>query len=155
MVISFDSLRMYLQLSLYRLSFKCRAMYHAPTDCPTVRRWLTKCADDSETANYISAHTKDVRQAAHNEIRCGFPIFSFAFVRNVECLSFFSPQCPKCNICIEKNGGCNHMVSEDGIQHYLKVMPTMGTLTFVLVFSKSLALLKEFQTIHVLYIVSI
>ena len=40
------------------------------------RRWLTKCADDSETANYISAHTKD---------------------------------CPKCNICIEKNGGCNHM----------------------------------------------
>uniref|UniRef100_A0A8C5AY55 RBR-type E3 ubiquitin transferase n=1 Tax=Gadus morhua TaxID=8049 RepID=A0A8C5AY55_GADMO len=56
--------------------FKCRQMYHAPTDCPTIRKWLTKCADDSETANYISAHTKD---------------------------------CPKCNICIEKNGGCNHM----------------------------------------------
>ncbi|XP_032827467.1 E3 ubiquitin-protein ligase ARIH2 [Petromyzon marinus] len=56
--------------------FKCRHMYHAPTDCNTIRRWLTKCADDSETANYISAHTKD---------------------------------CPKCNICIEKNGGCNHM----------------------------------------------
>lgn len=36
-------------------------MYHAPTDCATVRKWLTKCADDSETANYISAHTKDVR----------------------------------------------------------------------------------------------
>uniref|UniRef100_A0A8C7XT68 RBR-type E3 ubiquitin transferase n=1 Tax=Oryzias sinensis TaxID=183150 RepID=A0A8C7XT68_9TELE len=58
--------------------FKCRQMYHAPTDCATIRKWLTKCADDSETANYISAHTKD---------------------------------CPKCNICIEKNGGCNHMVS--------------------------------------------
>ncbi|XP_068588995.1 E3 ubiquitin-protein ligase ARIH2 [Cebidichthys violaceus] len=56
--------------------FKCRQMYHAPTDCSTIRKWLTKCADDSETANYISAHTKD---------------------------------CPKCNICIEKNGGCNHM----------------------------------------------
>ncbi|TMW39290.1 hypothetical protein DOY81_015630, partial [Sarcophaga bullata] len=39
-------------------------------------KWLTKCADDSETANYISANTKD---------------------------------CPKCHICIEKNGGCNHM----------------------------------------------
>lgn len=36
-------------------------MYHAPTDCATIRKWLTKCADDSETANYISAHTKDVR----------------------------------------------------------------------------------------------
>lgn len=56
--------------------FKCGTDYHAPTDCDTIKKWLTKCADDSETANYISAHTKD---------------------------------CPKCNICIEKNGGCNHM----------------------------------------------
>jgi len=59
-----------------RFCFKCGNSYHAPTNCETIKRWLTKCADDSETANYISAHTKD---------------------------------CPKCNICIEKNGGCNHM----------------------------------------------
>ncbi|XP_046983563.1 potential E3 ubiquitin-protein ligase ariadne-2 isoform X1 [Schistocerca americana] len=56
--------------------FLCGGDYHAPTDCATIRRWLTKCADDSETANYISAHTKD---------------------------------CPRCHVCIEKNGGCNHM----------------------------------------------
>ncbi|KAJ9593833.1 hypothetical protein L9F63_027523 [Diploptera punctata] len=56
--------------------FKCGTDYHAPTDCATIKKWLTKCADDSETANYISAHTKD---------------------------------CPRCHICIEKNGGCNHM----------------------------------------------
>lgn len=56
--------------------FKCGIDYHAPTDCDTIKKWLTKCADDSETANYISAHTKD---------------------------------CPKCQVCIEKNGGCNHM----------------------------------------------
>lgn len=56
--------------------FRCGTDYHAPTDCGTIRKWLTKCADDSETANYISAHTKD---------------------------------CPRCHICIEKNGGCNHM----------------------------------------------
>ncbi|KAL7289218.1 potential E3 ubiquitin-protein ligase ariadne-2 [Trichogramma pretiosum] len=56
--------------------FRCGMDYHAPTDCNTIKKWLTKCADDSETANYISAHTKD---------------------------------CPKCHICIEKNGGCNHM----------------------------------------------
>jgi len=56
--------------------YQCGGDYHAPTDCETIKRWLTRCADDSETANYISANTKD---------------------------------CPKCNICIEKNGGCNHM----------------------------------------------
>ncbi|VVC87523.1 unnamed protein product [Leptidea sinapis] len=38
--------------------FSCGAPHHAPTDCITIRLWLTKCADDSETANYISAHTK-------------------------------------------------------------------------------------------------
>ena len=56
--------------------YRCGIEYHAPTDCNVIKKWLTKCADDSETANYISAHTKD---------------------------------CPKCHICIEKNGGCNHM----------------------------------------------
>ncbi|XP_065202301.1 potential E3 ubiquitin-protein ligase ariadne-2 [Planococcus citri] len=56
--------------------FKCGDSYHAPTDCVTIKNWLTKCADDSETANYLSVHTKD---------------------------------CPHCNVCIEKNGGCNHM----------------------------------------------
>lgn len=56
--------------------FKCGSDYHAPTNCKTIKLWLTKCEDDSETANYISAHTKD---------------------------------CPRCHICIEKNGGCNHM----------------------------------------------
>jgi len=58
------------------MCFKCKLDYHAPTDCKTIKKWLTKCADDSETANYISVNTKD---------------------------------CPKCHICIEKNGGCNHM----------------------------------------------
>ncbi|XP_071809011.1 E3 ubiquitin-protein ligase ARIH2-like isoform X2 [Asterias amurensis] len=54
----------------------CCDNYHAPADCEIIKRWLNKCADDSETVNYISAHTKD---------------------------------CPVCSICIEKNGGCNHM----------------------------------------------
>lgn len=47
-------------------SFRCGIDYHAPTDCGTIKKWLTKCADDSETANYISAHTKDV---CTNDIR--------------------------------------------------------------------------------------
>nr|VZI16921.1 unnamed protein product [Spirometra erinaceieuropaei] len=56
--------------------FACGMEYHAPTDCETIKRWLQKCRDDSGTATYMAAHTKD---------------------------------CPHCGVCIEKNGGCNHM----------------------------------------------
>ncbi|KAG9509655.1 putative E3 ubiquitin-protein ligase ariadne-2, partial [Fragariocoptes setiger] len=56
--------------------FGCGLAYHAPADCLTIKKWLAKCEDDSETLNYIAVHTKD---------------------------------CPKCNVSIEKNGGCNHM----------------------------------------------
>lgn len=38
--------------------FNCGLSYHAPTDCLTIKKWLTKCEDDSETSNYISVHTK-------------------------------------------------------------------------------------------------
>ncbi|KAE9556048.1 hypothetical protein FO519_000682 [Halicephalobus sp. NKZ332] len=37
----------------------CGMEYHAPCSCETLRKWRKKCGDDSETANYISAHTKD------------------------------------------------------------------------------------------------
>uniref|UniRef100_H2YY24 RBR-type E3 ubiquitin transferase n=1 Tax=Ciona savignyi TaxID=51511 RepID=H2YY24_CIOSA len=39
--------------------FDCGTPPHIPTNCETIKKWLTKCADDSETANYISANTKD------------------------------------------------------------------------------------------------
>jgi hypothetical protein len=52
--------------TFFNFSFQCGGEYHAPTDCDTIKRWLTKCADDSETANYISAHTKDVSSSPKN-----------------------------------------------------------------------------------------
>ena len=43
-----------------RFCFGCGlAEDHQPAPCDLVRKWLKKCADDSETANWISANTKE------------------------------------------------------------------------------------------------
>ena len=60
------------------VSFKCGIDYHAPTDCDTIKKWLTKCADDSETANYISAHTKDVSDTVMFQHGCFVGVSSIA-----------------------------------------------------------------------------
>ncbi|KAJ5286619.1 hypothetical protein N7478_002305 [Penicillium angulare] len=39
--------------------FGCALKDHQPTPCALVKRWLQKCEDDSETANWISANTKE------------------------------------------------------------------------------------------------
>jgi ariadne-1 len=40
--------------------FGCgRSADHQPAPCELVKKWLKKCADDSETANWISANTKE------------------------------------------------------------------------------------------------
>ncbi|KAI9801633.1 MAG: hypothetical protein M1833_002315 [Piccolia ochrophora] len=39
--------------------FGCTLNDHQPAPCMLVRRWLKKCEDDSETANWISANTKE------------------------------------------------------------------------------------------------
>ena len=38
---------------------RCGNQDHMPATCTIAKRWLKKCADDSETANWISAHTKE------------------------------------------------------------------------------------------------
>jgi ariadne-1 len=42
-----------------RFCFGCPNSDHQPAPCELVKRWLKKCADDSETANWISANTKE------------------------------------------------------------------------------------------------
>ncbi|SAM02395.1 hypothetical protein [Absidia glauca] len=39
--------------------FGCGLPDHQPAICSIVKKWLQKCEDDSETANWISAHTKE------------------------------------------------------------------------------------------------
>ncbi|EXF76347.1 IBR domain-containing protein [Colletotrichum fioriniae PJ7] len=43
----------------HRFCFGCILTDHQPAPCELVKRWLKKCADDSETANWISANTKE------------------------------------------------------------------------------------------------
>ncbi|PHH59150.1 hypothetical protein CDD81_3681 [Ophiocordyceps australis] len=43
----------------YRFCFGCPNADHQPAPCDLVKKWLKKCADDSETANWISANTKE------------------------------------------------------------------------------------------------
>lgn len=41
------------------ISAKIMTLYSS-LGCDTIKKWLLKCQDDSETANYIAANTKDV-----------------------------------------------------------------------------------------------
>ena len=43
----------------YHFCFGCGQADHQPCPCSFVRKWLKKCEDDSETANWISANTKE------------------------------------------------------------------------------------------------
>lgn len=43
----------------FSFCFGCSREDHMPTPCYLVKLWLKKCADDSETANWISANTKE------------------------------------------------------------------------------------------------
>lgn len=39
--------------------FGCSEAVHQPVNCAMLRKWKKKCADDSETANWISSNTKE------------------------------------------------------------------------------------------------
>ncbi|CAG8503311.1 10179_t:CDS:2, partial [Scutellospora calospora] len=43
----------------HRFCFGCSLPDHQPSICMLVKKWVKKCEDDSETANWISAHTKE------------------------------------------------------------------------------------------------
>lgn len=43
----------------HHFCFGCSLAEHQPATCTVAKLWLKKCADDSETANWIAAHTKE------------------------------------------------------------------------------------------------
>lgn len=42
-----------------RFCFGCSLDDHQPTTCGVAKLWSKKCADDSETSNWIAANTKE------------------------------------------------------------------------------------------------
>ncbi|VDM34004.1 unnamed protein product [Hydatigera taeniaeformis] len=59
--------------------FACSVEYHAPAHCETIKQWLQKCRDDSGTANYMAAHTKDCPN-------CGVVIEKNGGCNHMQCL---------------------------------------------------------------------
>jgi ariadne-1 len=43
----------------HRFCFGCSGPDHQPANCRVAKMWLKKCADDSETSNWIAANTKE------------------------------------------------------------------------------------------------
>ena len=43
----------------HKSCFNCQGTWHDPLDCNMLKKWLKKCQDDSETANWIGANTKE------------------------------------------------------------------------------------------------
>ena len=43
----------------HRYCYACAEDWHGPVSCATLRKWAKKCADDSETVNWINANTKE------------------------------------------------------------------------------------------------
>lgn len=67
----------------YKFCFLCSEESHTPATCNMMKEWAKKCADDSETYNWIAANTKDCPQK-----NCGVPI-----EKNDGC---FMMTCQKC-----------------------------------------------------------
>lgn len=51
-------------LCRHRFCFGCALNDHQPAPCSLVKQWIKKCEDDSETANWISANTKECPKCA-------------------------------------------------------------------------------------------
>jgi len=99
-----ESVMQNVDISLVAKCFKCSSEFcftcgmdpHAPATCKQMREWQKKETDDSETANWITAHTKN---CAH----CGVRI-----EKNEGCNQITCQRCHKqmCWVCEDKwNGG--------------------------------------------------
>eukprot|EP00127_Corallochytrium_limacisporum_P005775 Clim_evm154s210 gene=Clim_evmTU154s210 len=71
----------------HKFCFNCQQSVHDPVKCEMLKKWLIKCADDSETANWIAAHTKECpkckttieKNGGCNHMTCRSPTCKYEF----------------------------------------------------------------------------
>uniref|UniRef100_A0A0K0EH93 RBR-type E3 ubiquitin transferase n=1 Tax=Strongyloides stercoralis TaxID=6248 RepID=A0A0K0EH93_STRER len=71
-----------------KMCFSCSFQFHAPANCSNMIKWKRKCEDDSETSNYIRAHTKECpkchttieKNGGCNHMTCKFCSNEFCYV---------------------------------------------------------------------------
>lgn len=74
----------------YRFCFKCHHEAHAPATCDHMKLW------DKEAQIFDCMNFSYCWELCYLQSNAG---------RAINCR-----ECPKCNVSVEKNGGCNHMV---------------------------------------------
>lgn len=92
--------------------FGCGLAAHQPVICAIVRLWLKKCRDDSETANWISANTKECP-------KCGSTIEKNGGCNHMTCRKCHYHFCWICSAPWEEHGRnwyhCNRYNEKEGI----------------------------------------
>ncbi|KAK0749818.1 hypothetical protein B0T18DRAFT_437232 [Schizothecium vesticola] len=96
----------------HRFCFGCILNDHQPAPCELVKRWLKKCADDSETANWISANTKECP-------RCGSTIEKNGGCNHMTCRKCKHEFCWMCMGLWSEHGtswyNCNRFEEKSGL----------------------------------------
>ena len=124
----------------HRFCFGCTLPDHQPCLCPLVRRWLKKCKDDSETANWISANTKECcrcnstieKNGGCNHMTCRKCAYEFCWI----CMGPWSEhgsQWYNCNRYEEKSStdARDHQAkSRASLERYLHVQTPLLLLTY-------------------------
>jgi len=72
----------------HNFCFKCNLESHSPCSCEQIKNWNQKATDESETANYLVANTKDCpkcqrsieKNGGCNHMVCSFCQFEFCWV---------------------------------------------------------------------------
>ena len=93
----------------HRFCFSCGENWHAPVTCKLLRKWMKKCQDDSETANWINANTKDC------------PKCQSTIEKNGGCNHMSCSKCAYefCWICMKNwtnDESCNEYNEEEGVR---------------------------------------